>query len=275
MKEKIKQVRNWCYTKQGEVDIEWDDSIMSYRVSEPEVAPTTNQKHYQGFIVFKTKKTLGGCKKVDNGAHWEAANGTIEQNIKYCNKEGKAEYCGSLDGCGQGCRSDLLEVARMLKAGSNIAKVVDQQTSTFIKYSNGIIKAKYFIDKEEAKTFRQIETLVYWGDTGTGKTKKALAEPDTYILNAPSNGTIWFDGYDGEKTLVLDDFYGWIKQHELLRICDGHPYHCAVKGAFTWAKWTKVIITSNKEANEWYKDGLSEAMKRRISKYVHFVIKEK
>lgn len=272
VKEKTIQARNWCYTKQGEVDIAFDDS-MSYKISEPEIAPTTQQKHFQGFIIWKVKKTLSGCKKIDGEAHWEATKGSIEQNIKYCNKEGKATYSGSLDGCGQGSRSDLLEVSRMLKAGNNIGKVVDQQTSTFIKYSNGIIKAKYYIDKEKAKEWREVTTEVYWGETGTGKTKKALLDKDTYILNAPSNGIVWFDGYDGEKTLVLDDFYGWIKQHELLRICDGHPYHCQIKGAYTWAKWTKVIITSNKEASEWYKDGLSDAMKRRITKYTQFVKK--
>lgn len=268
MKEKVSRQRNWCYTKQGEVDIEWDGDIMSYKISEPEEGEKTKNKHFQGFIIFKDKNTsLSKCKKVDGEAHWEAAKGNIQQNIKYCNKEGKATYDGSLDGCGQGTRSDLIEVGNMLRAGASIAKINDQQTSTFIKYSNGIMKSKYYFDKEKAEEFRTVEVEVYWGDTGVGKTKKAREEGG-FILSEPNNGVVWFDGYDGEKTLIIDDFYGWIKQHTLLRICDGHPYHCAVKGSYTWAKWTKVIFTSNKDPEEWYKDGLSEAMKRRITKIV-------
>jgi len=261
-KEKIVRQRNWCYTKQGKVDIVFDGSVMSYQISEPEVAPTSGKDHFQGFLIFKDRKTLTQCKKIDAEAHWTACNGSIEENIKYCSKDGKASYAGSLDGCGQGSRTDLIEVGKALAKGSSIKHINEMYTSTFIKYSNGILKSKYYFDKSDA--FRTVECFCYWGATGVGKTKKALEGGNCFMLSEPNNGVVWFDGYDGESTLVIDDFYGWIKQHTLLRICDGHPLHLAVKGAYTWAKWTKVIFTSNKEPNDWYKDGLSDAMKRRL-----------
>lgn len=119
--------------------------------------------------------------------------------------------------------------------------------------------------------WRDVEVVVFWGKTGTGKTRTAMAEDSVYKLNTNNNGTLWFDGYDGEKTLVLDDFYGWIKYGELLTLLDGYPYRCQVKGSSVWARWTKVIITSNKRYEDWYMDRDISALKRRISKIGEFL----
>ena len=50
------------------------------------------------------------------------------------------------------------------------------------------------------------------------------------MLSQNTNGTLWFDGYRGQKTLILDDFYGWLKYGDLLKILEGHPYRCQMKG---------------------------------------------
>lgn len=264
-------IRNWCYTKQGKVDIVYNDKIMKYKISEPEIAPSTKKEHWQGFIVLIRTQRLSYMKSIDSEAHWEPANGSIEDNIKYCSKEGKAIEFGTKDKCGQGKRTDLVDVNSALKEGANISKIVKDYGTSFMKYSNGIIKTKYFLDKEKAKIWRDVICYCFYGATGTGKTKQAIQhaldnDEDYYILNSNSNGTLWFDGYDGEEVLIIDDFYGWIKQHELLRICDGYSYHCQLKGSFTWAKWHTVIFTSNKSPDEWYKDGLSSAFLRRCPK---------
>ena len=117
---------------------------------------------------------------------------------------------------------------------------------------------------------RSVLVLVYWGDSGTGKTRKAIEDSGSDFFILDQGERVWFDGYDGEKTLIVDDYYGWIKYGMLLRILDGHPYRAEIKGGFRWALWTRVIITSNKKPEDWYQQGLTPALKRRITKVVHF-----
>lgn len=52
-----------------------------YLVCQPELAPTTQKLHIQGFLVATSSIRLAGVKKIlgNNSAHVEIANGTPEQ----------------------------------------------------------------------------------------------------------------------------------------------------------------------------------------------------
>lgn len=83
----------WCFTYNNYTKDELNNIISSisskcyrYIIGE-EVAPTTGTPHLQGFIIFKTKNRPS-CLKLTKKIHWEACKGTIEQNIKYCSKDG-------------------------------------------------------------------------------------------------------------------------------------------------------------------------------------------
>ena len=78
-------------------------------------------------------------------------------------------------------------------------------------------------------------------------------------MSSPDSNTVWWDFYDGEKAIIIDDFYGWIKPHELYRICDRYKYKVAFKGGFHYAQWLYVFITSNSDPSKFYKE---ETMKR-------------
>lgn len=98
--------------------------------------------------------------------------------------------------------------------------------------------------------------------------EQAGGTQEYYILDQAER--VWFDGYEGEPRLVIDDFYGWIKYGMLLRILDGHQFRGEVKGGHIYGHWTTVIITSNKRPDEWYKDGLTPALARRINEVWEF-----
>ncbi|KAL0152209.1 hypothetical protein M9458_051932 [Cirrhinus mrigala] len=71
---------------------------------------------------------------------------------------------------------------------------------------------------------------------------KAVAEacPTTFIRYGRGiRDYAWWDGYDGQDNVIIDDFYGWIAYDELLRVCDRYPCKVPVKGAFVEfvAKW--------------------------------------
>lgn len=93
------------------------------------------------------------------------------------------------------------------------------------------------------------------------------AEP--FILCTSNSKCVWWDGYDGQKAIVIDEFYGsWMRYSVLLRVLDGHPYRLDVKGAFTWANYDLVIITSNSPIGSWYKRDDISALLRRVTEVI-------
>lgn len=84
-------------------------------------------------------------------------------------------------------------------------------------------------------------------------------------------GTLWLDGYEGQETILIDDFRGWISFSALLHILDGYPLQQQVKGSTIKARWTHVIITSNVAWDAWYKsisDECKSALRRRLTNVV-------
>jgi hypothetical protein len=152
--------------------------------------------------------------------------------------------------------------------------VVEHYTTAAIRYPQGI-RSVIFTRNIPQEHFREVSVHVYWGRTGTGKTRRAVEEnQDSYYILRNYGGTnVWFDGYNNETTLIIDEFYGWIKFGMLLTYLDGYKTTLPVKGGTMWAHWNKVIITSNCEHRSWYKN-ITElqwgALERRISEEIYF-----
>jgi len=149
-----------------------------------------------------------------------------------------------------------------------ITDIAFSHPSTYIKYHRGIERLSSLRAKVIRRQFRQVYVAVLWGEPGVGKTRRAIemAGPSYYILDMGDR--VWFDGYDGEDSLIIDDFYGWIKHGQLLRILDGHEYRCEIKGSFTYAAWSTVIITSNRIPESWYQQPMG-GLSRRINEIIH------
>lgn len=96
---------------------------------------------------------------------------------------------------------------------------------------------------------RKMNVIVLHGPTGTGKSYAAWsAFPDLYTK---PDGQ-WWDGYDGQKVVLLDDFNGDVPITTLLKWLDPYPLQLPIKGAFVAAQYETVIITSNRPPYEWY-----------------------
>lgn len=105
---------------------------------------------------------------------------------------------------------------------------------------------------------RQIRVSVYWGNTSTGKTQRACSGDSYYILSAPNaeRGAIWFDNYNGQLRLVIDDYNGrWLSLFQILQFTDGQVRQVPIKGGFVYCYWNEVVITSNRSWKEWWRVG--------------------
>lgn len=90
-----------------------------------------------------------------------------------------------------------------------------------------------------------------WGESGVGKSHHAreISEGAPY----PKLCSKWFDGYQGQKTIIMDDIgpkHAWLGDH--IKIW-GDKYGCVLEtkgGACTGANYTKFIITSQYHPRE-------------------------
>lgn len=116
------------------------------------------------------------------------------------------------------------------------------------------------------------EVYVFWGRTGTGKSQRAWQEAS---LEAYPKGptSIWWDGYQGQEHVVIDEFRGQIGISHVLRWFDRYPVNFQVKGSQVTCQVKKFWITSNISPDDWYPDideATRLALRRRFTNIIHF-----
>lgn len=264
--------RSYCFTLNNPTIAETEiieDSGCRYLIYGIEIGENQGTLHYQGYLEMTSPQRISYLKKWLPRAHFEPRKGTREQAREYCMKDGEWIECGSWEAGGQGARNDLEVLMNRVKKNEPMINIMESDPQSVSRNLRFIEKYRELTEKEQTREFRKVEVDIYVGDAGTGKTRKAFEEnPGLFTVNPDESFP--FDGYDGESTILIDDFYGDLKYHHLLRILDGHQLRVNVKGSHRYARWTKVIITSNKNPEEWYKVGLTQALKRRINTVTEF-----
>lgn len=92
---------------------------------------------------------------------------------------------------------------------------------------------------------------VYWGATGTGKSRRAWEEASLEAFPKIPTTKFW-DGYRGHDHVVMDEFSGGIDITHMLRWLDRYPVIVEVKGSAVVLRATRMWITSNVDPREWY-----------------------
>lgn len=280
--------RRWCYTAYPrECVSEFDDferrlrALPEFRglVHQLEECPDTGRVHLQGYLELKKPKRLSGLKKIRADVHWEPARGSREDCVRYCTKEVSRYAQGVCDEIlreksTQGRRSDLLDLSLAITRGEmSRDEVFTNRPDIICKYSKGLAELFNWRARRDRMGDRQLAVTVLWGDAGVGKTRYAYnsTEPeDVFILCKSNSNNLWWDNYEGQGTLVIDDFYGWVEHSVLLRILDRYPFRLEIKGSTTWAAWRHVYITSNRHPGTWYSKSFpweeDKALQRRLGR---------
>lgn len=228
--------------------------------------------HLQGYCSFGRPVRLGFLRNILPRAHWEVARGNEEQCVAYCSKEDTR-----VDGPwrfgtpqGQGKRNDLEEVKRKLDEGASMETIANEHFTQWVRYRESFEAYKRLRPLDARNGSWKTELIVLCGPSGTGKSRLAaeLAGGDAYYFNAA--GGKWWDGYSGQRVVVMDDFVGTIPFTELLRLADRYPHQVEVKGGTRIFSSKAIIITSNKTPNEWYDNTKNhmQALYRRIDLYM-------
>lgn len=269
------QSKYWCFTinnpTQADAPEAWEGVL--YLVYQEEVGADGHTPHLQGYVAFHQRKRLSTVKRLNARAHWEVRRGTHAEAKAYCMKEdtrapGKAPVeIGSDESLGaQGKRNDLLSFKRAMDEKKTEREIAedDELFPVWAKYG------RVFDRYKRLKTVRARDwptfTTILWGPPGTGKTRYVHehAGPDAYWVKKPNGSSVFFDGYDGQEDVVIDEFYGWLPYDLLCRMCDRYPLMVDTKGGMVNFYPKRIWITSNAEPSTWYRRGL-QALERRFN----------
>jgi len=209
-------------------------------------------EHYQGYLELEGQKSLMQLMQFEGleGAHFERRKGTQKQAIDYCSKEDTR-----VDGPyrfgepnAQGKRSDLEEVKKRIRDGASVNEIAEDHFASWVKYHKAFKEYKS-ICMEKRSWAMDLVFLI--GPSRTGKTRTAMEMAGENVYVKPPGK--WWDGYNGEHTVVWDEFYGHSYPFtELLRVLDRYPLQVEFKGGFHQFSSRRIIFTSNQEPKDWY-----------------------
>ena len=112
---------------------------------------------------------------------------------------------------------------------------------------------------------------VFWGATGTGKSRRAWAEAGLDAYSKDPRSKFW-DGYSSQSHVVIDEFRGGIDIAHVLRWFDRYPVRVEIKGSSRPLACHSIWITSNLSPDDWYPEADPEtklALRRRLN-VTHF-----
>jgi len=272
--------RNWCLTWNNpypdehveDFEAKLRNGDAKYYVFGWETA-STGTRHIQGYVDFVNAKTMKSLKKkYPKEIHWETRKGTWEQATTYCKKDGVFDEWGVPPR--QGKRSDIDTIKQLVKDGVGMTEVIERATSyQACKFAE--LALKY---RKTPMEWYDKRVIWFWGPTGTGKTRRAIAEAGPDVWRSSCGSLKWFDGYDGHKHVLFDDFRAsWCTFSHLLNLLDKYPINVETKGGFRMFKPDVIWITSASHPQNTYKlenssdkDGDVDQLMRRIDEVVAF-----
>lgn len=243
------------------------ESFIAYSVFQLERAPTTGTIHAQAYVQLHNPADLRRVKRELSGrAACFVRKGSHAQAVKYCTKEDSRAREGEEFGephDQQGSRTDLAAVKDLIDAGASELEVASEHFSTWTRSYRALSRYRELVTPQ--RNFATT-TLVFWGPSGSGKSRQAqiVGGPDAYWLAQPNGQRAFWDGYVGQETVVIDEFYGWLPYSFLLRLLDRYPLRIERKGDSIAFTSKRVIITSNLCPTKWYKKGL-RSLRRRLA----------
>lgn len=240
------QISNFCFTKNNyeKSDLEYFQSgihevlPIQYLTYGKEIGEKKT-KHLQGYIELSKRVSFKKVQANMLGSHIESRRGTQKQAIDYCHKDGDVYESGERKS--QGDRSDLLRIKQLLSDNPSIKGLLDNEDisidSRSLRLAENLIK--YYDKPRESKPL----VLWFYGGTGTGKTRAAVAALPKGYFRGSSTGK-WWPGYDGQTDVIIDDIRrDTFPFMQLLGILDRYPYQVEDKGTIRQFKGERIIIT--------------------------------
>lgn len=243
---------------------DWEPALVpgsDYVVGQPEIG-ATGYRHWQLLVHFPTKKSLASAKEsFPAPAHLEPTRSAAarEYVTKEETRDGEPFEFGRKP-VQRNSATDWDEVRSAAMAG----KIEEIPADIFIRYYSSLrtIASDYQVPEPIQK-----EVHVFYGPTGSGKTRRAYAEAGSCVYFKDPRSKFWC-GYRCQENVIIDEFRGAIDISHLLRWLDRYPVRVELKGSSRPLCARRIWITSNIHPDCWY-EGLDlatlAALKRRMT----------
>jgi hypothetical protein len=220
--------------------------------------------HYQGYVELSEPQRFSWLKKRLTRAHLERKQGSRTQARDYCFKEDKTPTeVGHFREDKSGKRNDLLAIRNRICAGDNIDDLEFEFFPQFVRYGRFF---RDFYNRQQKPRTAPPKVYVYWGTTGSGKTRKAHEHKDPAIVSYTGH---FFQNYHNQKTVIFDEMDDPVEtfgRSKFLQMTDRYPMVVNIKnGERVWNPEV-IVFTSNREPTWTY----DSAVKRRITEIQHF-----
>ncbi len=242
--------------------------VMQHEIA-PDPAPGSDGHHIQGYVHFSVAKCARPSNSFLKLKHpcLSTCQGTASDNRGYCSDPDKRKtgtVCYTFGDCPQGAgeRNDLKRTWDLVLKHDSLDQALDHEAVTTLKFHRHLEWGLNRMKKRRLRNHsRDVFVIIYQGTPGAGKSELAcLFDPEECFTMPPpkSANDLWFGDYDGERTLIIDEFERqpkptltlyWIK-----KILDGRPLQVPVKGGHRWAEWTFVVVTTNHHPTVWFPD---------------------
>ena len=244
------QAKRWCYTINNPTSEPPSlEEEAKYHVYGSEVG-ASGTPHYQGFIIFKKSKRLTQLRKlISDKGHYEVTKGKNSQAAAYCKKDGVFKEYGELPP----------ERKLIAKAGA----VDDIDSDLLVKHYRTFkqIKMDYVGD---IPPLDYLPGIWIYGDSGIGKSRYARETyPGAYVKNCNK----WWDHYQNEENIIIDDFDDThaCLGHHLKRWGDHYSFIAETKGGSICIRPKWIVVTSQYRMEDIFKDGPTiQALLRRF-----------
>lgn len=235
---------------------------LCFATGQKEKGETTGFVHWQVCVAFTKKVSLRAVTSLfGGGVHAELTRS--EAAIAYCNKEESRlsePFELGAKPFRRNSRTDWEAVWTSAKSGDLEAipanvRVVSYRTIRAIGADFSVCHGM------------QRTVFVFWGITGSGKSHRAWDEAGVHAYSKCPRSKFW-DGYQDQQHVVVDEFRGGIDVAHLLRWTDRYPVRVEIKGSSRPLCATKIWITSNLDPRAWYPDldyATVEALLRRLT----------
>lgn len=253
--------RNFVFTSfKPEKRKEWLNlPKIQYIVIGLEKCPSTGRMHLQGYCELEEQLRMSSIKKLfdDSGIHIEQRRGTAKEAADYCKKDG--DYLEAGTPKAQGKRTDLEEACQLILERKSMKEVANNNPSVYVKYHKGLqaLKNVQFEHRTDKPTVHW-----RWGLAGTGKTRYCV---DTHPCHYIKDGTQWWDGYEQQEAIIIDDFDGRWPYRDLLRLLDRYQYQGQTKGGYVKINSPFIYITCEYPPSEFWAGNELDQISRRIA----------
>jgi hypothetical protein len=231
---------------------------ITYIKGQLECSNDTQYLHWQLLVATEKKCRLGVIKKIfGDGIHCELTKSKAAND--YVWKE-DTRVAGTQFELGQlkFKRNSETDWARVL-ADAKRGRLDDIPADVVVRHY-GNLRRIGMDNLAPVAIVRRI--VVYWGPSGTGKSRRAWHEASLEAYPKDPLTKFW-DGYQGQKNVVIDEFRGGVSIGHVLRWFDRYPVNIEIKGAAVTLRAETIWITSNIPPQDWYPD-LDEPTKQAL-----------